>query len=364
MSIDKMREKTQTRNIRIEASRADIDALASVLDAGAKRINVDLYPEEKDIPGRISLKTGTALQITRVRKAMKDLAKGLREEGKGIDIDFGLLDVRDVPAQDKEEWLGVMDAVTARRTGKGLTFAKRAGVDIAGPTTITSLRQIFEKRTYGEGGPGDEAFLTDMNIRWVYAEPLITPETEIRKKKLKKPRDMLGIDQYPAKLDSKKVSAWIKERGYNRAYIVIAEVDRFFPLSAKVYTKPGNWKEWLHKMPAGKAIMPAYEDRPPKTLAGVLERISVYATGRSFDLENARVVPFDLKLIDKKGIPASQKMYIWKNVLSKAKTVTGEEVPMYRNYFGFLVVGKGPYKPMGLTRVKEEPYGDVVLPDL
>lgn len=365
MSIDKMAERGKPINIKISGSRADIEALASVLDAGAKRINVDIYPDEKDIPGRISLKTGTALQITRVRKAMKDMANGLREEGKGVEVDFGMLDVRDRPAQDKEEWLGVMDAVTKIRPGSAsVGYASVAGLDVAGPEIVKGLSKIFEERTYGEGGPGDKGFLSDMQIRWVHAEALITPETEIRRKKIEKPIDMVGINQYPSKFNTKKVAAWAKEQGYNRGYIVIAEVDRFFPLSARVYTKPGNWREWLHKMPAGKAIMPAYEDSPPKTLAGVLERISVYATGRAFDLENARVVPFDLSIIDKKGVPASQKIKVWRNVLGKAKTARGEEVPIYRNYFGFLVIGKGPYKPLGLTRVKEEPYEDITLPDL
>jgi hypothetical protein len=357
MSIDKMTERGKPKSVNISGSRADLEALASVLDTGAKRINADIYPDEKDIPGRISLKTGTVLQITRVRKAMKDIANGLREEGKGIEVDFGMLDVRDRPAQDKEEWLGVMDAVTAARAGLASTgYASAAGLDVTGPEVVdTLIRNVFEERTYGEGGPGDKGFLRGMNIRWVHAEPLITPETEVRGRKIKKPSDMVGIDQYPAKFNTKKISAWAKEQGINRGYIVIAEVDRFPPLTARIYSKPGKWREWLHKMPAGKAIMPSYEDRPPKTVGDVLERISVYATGRAFDLENARVVPFDLGLIDKKGLDSHHKIRTWRNVLSKAKTERKEEVPMYRNYFGFLVVGRGPYKPLGLTRVKEEP---------
>jgi hypothetical protein len=94
--------------------------------------------------------------------------------------------------------------------------------------------------------------------------------------------------------------------------------------------------------------------------------IAAYAAGRGFGMSNAVVMPFDISdmgTMPLVGKDDKDKIYARPNVLSSRK-IEGESYPIYRNFMAFLVVGKGPYKPVGLTREKKDKEEDFTLPDL
>jgi len=287
------------------------------------------------------------------------MADGLREEGEGVDVDFGMIDVKDEDIAQKDEYLAVMDAVTSHRKGVG---DRGKPLGIVGPSLERSFDRLLEERSYAAGGTGSKAWLKELGMRWVHAEPVIESDMDVSRKEIRKKKDLLGIKQYPPKFSSKKISQWASKHGYNRAYVVIAEVDRFFPYENRIYLSE-NWDDWIDDTASGRAILSNYRGKPPRDVGDVLEIFAAYSSGRAFDMEKVKVLPFDLSQLEKKKVPANLKYRKWANVLGKTK-VGDIEYPVYRNYIGFLVVGRGPYKPMGYTREAPSEKEDIKLPDL
>lgn len=373
MSIDKRKDRAEYK-LTFKGSKADFAALSDVLGQAAKRFDVDLYPNTKDIPGRISLTTGTAFQFSRVKRTLTALSEGLRNEDTSISIDIGDIDIREgIPGEPKDEYLAMMDAATDSK--------KALQIKGMGTPIYDAIRAIglFEDRTFAEGGLGaDPNFLavdkddplSKSNMRWMYYEPLIGPEATAASYRFESMKAITGLDNYPPKLsraEKQKFGKWAMKNKFDRAYIVLLEVDDPYSMSYRVYTRPGHWDKLITSLTAGTTILNKYEGKPPKTLGDIYLRIAAYATGKAFDMRNVAVMPFDISKMGTMPLVGPndfEKIYSRKGVATMRRLAKDEEpYPVYRNFHAFLVVGNGAYKARGMTRAPEVEES-LVFPDL
>jgi len=349
MSLNK-RKDTKTVRIEMQASRGEYEALADVLEKFGERINVDLYPNKQDVPGRITLNTTeregpTVIQYPRMTKLLHDMAEALREEGSST-VALGTLNLEDFDIIEKSTTLKLMNQVTRGETWSKTTFT--AGKE----KTVEELDALIAHDA-GPQGIAGVGMLTKTDPLWVYAESLISHDgTPIDIKELMKPEQLEKLKFYPPDINNGMIDKWLKREGNNRAYLVIVRTKESFPWDVPIYTFPGQWDKWLKTRPTPGA-MTKYENLPPKTYGDLFERMVVYATARTFDLKGAFIAPVRPDTLKKGWSPVGniKEKVLEANAVS-AKGASG--IPRYINYNAFVVVGKGPFKSTDMVREKRE----------
>lgn len=347
MSLDE--KKRESFTVTLKGMKSDFEAMADVLETASKRFNLDIYPNTVEIPGSIGL-TGeevTAAQYPRGKRGLDGLIKALREEGSAV-VDFGMINI--LAGGKQTDAVKLMNQVTIGRKFK-------AGEAFMREDTIGELETFLEPS--GPRGGGRPSALSEMNIEWVHAESAILHEGKLTDIEPHRVADVAKVDYYPPHINKEKFGHWLKSKKYNRAYIVIMKADKMFPMDMPVYMRPGTWDSWIRTRPVA-ATMKMYRGKAPKTFGELLERMAVYATARSFDMTDAFLAPMTVEKGGKFSPTSGSKGKIDRkdNVFVKTKDDKG-----YYNFLTFLVVGRGPHKAKGLSRI-EPVKSDIILPDI
>lgn len=363
MSLNPFREKKTFRFI-ITGSSGDFDAIADIIETAAKQFNIDLYPEDVDVPGRIALRKGegvSAWQYPRVGKVLKELPGALREDGDSS-ISFGGINIDDM---DRSL---ILDNPTLRSMNEILSgnimlaseHERRTGrTNYMGEAVVDDLESMLNPM---HPGLKTKVPLSSIDPQWVYATSILQNEADIKAATVNNAKDLEKLEVYPP--DFREADFWAKhgkpwkktDQGYNRAYFIILRTKKTYSLDMPINTIPGKWDSWIKTRPVPKS-MEVYIGRPPKTFSDLLERFAVYTAARSFGLKDAYLAPATPGLKNWNRTTGSDKILAKETVAVKSHGLIE-----YVNFYGFLVVGKGPRKVLDITRSKEE--DDLGIPSL
>lgn len=341
MSLDKRSIKTKV--VTIKGTQKDFEALADVLEQASDKFNIDLYPTDKDIPGRISVKTGKVQRIIypRMDKALKEFASGI-VESKDTVVDFGDIPITGDPDEivRRSPTLRLMQQIaTGKYEGIGTRLVKE--------DTMLEMETMIDT---GSRQTKNVKPLTEIQPKWVYASTLTLHEGEAPVDFVPKDLKQLAmLKKYPPDLN--KSDFWsFGKKDYNRAYFVVLRVDKTLPMSLGIRTKPGEWNKWVSSRPVPDS-MRLFKHRPPRNFGEMLERYSVYVTARTFGLKDAYLAPVlaGKSFKDKVGSKAGFTDKIFETEPLKSKEKGGSEYP---TFYAFVVVGKGRYKTIGLGEEK------------
>jgi hypothetical protein len=338
--------KKKTKNLELSGTQKDFDVLSDVLEQAAERLNIDIYPADYDIPGRILLKRSgeaTQWQYPKLSEALKAFANGLREGGDGT-VAFESPQITD----DPEKF--VKDSPTLRLMNQ-TSVGKRLGVgqyiqeDIIGDFTA-----MLDPKTKGARMQP----LSNMQPLWVYAKN-ITLEGETPMGVVARDlNEIAKIKNYPADLNQ-ATGLWkkAKKEGYNQAYFVVMRADKDYPMQMPLQSIPGAWNDWIKGRPVPK-MMSVFGNKPPRNMGDYLERFAVYTTARTFGLKDAFLAPVFV------GTPwdgrkvGSKKHFEDKILQTSPIKSRGAEGSEYSTYYGFVVVGKGPRRTPSLGKEKTD----------
>jgi hypothetical protein len=344
-------KKNKTKNLEFYGTQQDFDVLADVLEQAAERLNVDIYPKDIDIPGRIVLNRegdATQWQYPKLSSALQAFANGLRGGGDDT-VTFETPQITDDPKKI------VKDSPTLRLMNQ-TSVGKHLGVGTYTKEDI--LRDFTEMLDPRKGGARIQP-LTQMVPTWVYARNIVmegdTPIGVVARDL----ETLAKIKDYPADLNmSRGLWSKVKKEGYNQAYFVIMRAEKDFDINMPTPTISGEWNRWIRSRPV-PATMRMFRDKPPRTMGDYLERFAVYSTARTFGLKDAFLAPvFVGERWDGKKVGSSKDFAdkILKTEPIKTKGSSGE----YATYYGFVIIGKGPKRTPSLG--KEKPDSPLDLP--
>jgi len=341
MSLDKRRIRTKI--VTIKGTQKDFEALADVLQQASNKLNIDLYPADKDIPGRITVKTGKVQRIIypRMDKALKEFASGIVESTDTV-VNFGDVPITGDPDEivRRSPTLRQMEQIA---TGKHMGIGSR----LVKEDTMMEMETMIDT---GSRQTKNVKPLTEVKPKWVYASALTLHEGEAPTTFV--PKDLSQLDKlkkYPPDLNKSDFWSFCKT-DYYRAYFVLLRVDKTLPMSLGIRTKPGEWDKWVSSRPVPDS-MRLFKHRPPRNFGEMLERYSVYVTARTFGLRDAYLAPvfagksFKEKVGSKMGF--TDKIFETEPLKSMEKG--GSEYP---TFYAFVVVGRGRYKTIGLGEEK------------
>jgi len=341
MSLDKRRIRTKL--VKLHGTQKDFEALADVLQQASDKLNIDLFPKDKDIPGRITVKTGKIQRIIypRMDKALKEFASGITES-EDVVVNFGDIGITGDPDE-------IVRRSPTLRQMEQIAHGKYMGIGsrLIKEDTMLELETMIDA---GSRQTKNAKPLTEVEPKWIYASTLTLHEGEAPTSFVPKNLAQLAkLKKYPPDLN--KSDFWtFGKRDYNRAYFVVLRVDKTLPMSLGIRTKPGEWAKWV----ASRAVpdsMRLFKHRPPRNFGEMLERYSVYVTARTFGLKDAYLAPvFASKSFkDKVGSRTGFTDKIFETAPLKSKEKGGSEYP---TFYAFVVVGKGRYKTIGLGEEK------------
>ena len=351
--------KSKTKNLELSGTQKDFDVLADVLEQAAERLNIDIYPKDYDIPGRILLKSGkeaTHWQYPKLSEALKSFAEGLREGGDTT-VAFESPQITD----DPEKF--VKDSPTLRlmnqtSVGHNLGVGQYIQEDI-----IEDFDTMLDLKTEG----ARKQPLSKMKPLWVYAKNIAleggTPVGTVAQDL----HTLAKIKDYPADL-SKTKGFWkkAKKEGYNQAYFVVMRADKDYPMEMKLGSIPGEWNKWLKSRPVPN-MMSHFGGKPPQNMGDYLERFAVYTTARTFGMTDAFLAPafvgrqWDGKKVRSGGESQTAiAKYFNDKVLQTEPIKSKGSAGDYSSYYGFVVIGKGPRRTPSLG--KEETPSALDLP--
>jgi hypothetical protein len=346
--------KMKTKNFEISGTQKDFDVLGDILEQAADRLNIDIYPGDYDIPGRILLrkqvsKDGTKAthwQYPKLSNALKAFAEGLRGEGDGT-VNFESPQITDDPKDivlDSPTLRMMNQTAAGTRLGVGQYIQEDIIADLTAmlaPTTIAARKQP----------------LLSMNPTWVYAKNIVLDGSTPIGVVARDLETLAKVKNYPADLN-KPSGFWkkVKAEGYNQAYFVIMRADKDVPLNMPLQSIPGEWDKWLKKRPVPR-MLSLFVNSPPRTMGDYLERFAVYTTARTFGLKDAFLAPpFVGSSWDGRKI-GSKKHFEDKILMTEPIKTRGGEYP---TFYGFVVVGKGLTRKPDLG--KERTSGALDLP--
>jgi len=339
-------KKNTTKHLEITGTQKDFDVLADVLKQAAERLNVDIYPEDIDIPGRITLKKqgkATQWQYPKLSKALHAFAAGLKDEGGGV-VNFESPQITDEP---KEVVLNnpTLRLMNQTSVGKRLGVGQFIKEDILG-----DFDKMLDNRTSGARSHP----LLKMSPTWVYAKNIALDSGVPVGTVARDLKTLAKIKQYP--VDLNKMSGWkeMKKEGYNQAYFVIFRADQDFPLEMPLATLPGEWDRWVKQRPVPKSLS-HFVGKPPRNMGDYVERFAVYTTARTFGLTDAFLAPVYVgaKWDGQKvggGKLLTDKILMTEPIKSKG----GGDMSDYATYYGFVVVGKGRQRTPSLGEEKPD----------